>query len=433
MPRLSLLAPLVLALGTLPPGAPALAAQGRGTEAGMAAAQARGAEQATPAWLGTWAAAQQAPEDRNALPAHALDDATLRQVVRTSVGGAEVRVQVSNAFGTAPLVVDAVHLAYSADPASARIVAGSDRAATFDGKAGVTVPPGASYWSDPVALPVRALQSLAVTMHFPAAPEGQTSHPGSRATSYLASGNHAGDADLPGAQSFDHWFQLAGVAVPAPAAGRAIVTLGDSITDGHGATTNGDDRWPDMLARRLAGNPATRDVSVLNMGLGGNRVLSFGLGPAALARFDRDVLGQPGVRYMILLEGVNDLGTQTREHEVGAEEHAALVARIIGAYRQMVERARAHGIKAIGATILPYGASGYYHPGPASEADRQAINAWIRTPGHFDAVIDFDQVARDPAHPDRMRADFDSGDGLHPGAAGYALMADAIPLGLFAP
>jgi lysophospholipase L1-like esterase len=209
------------------------------------------------------------------------------------------------------------------------------------------------------------------------------------------------------------------------------VTLGDSITDGHGATTNGNDRWPDQLAKRLQAEPRTVNLAVLNAGIGGNRVLLDSLGPNALARFDHDVLAPAGVGYMIVLEGVNDLGMFTRESDRPAAEHEAMVLSIIAAYEQMVTRAHAHGIKAIGATILPFVGSEFYHPGAATEADRQAINQWIRTPGHFDAVVDFDMVTRDPAHPDRMLPAFDSGDHLHPSGAGYAAMANAIPLSQF--
>ena len=219
--------------------------------------------------------------------------------------------------------------------------------------------------------------------------------------------------------------------VAAPAQAAAVVTLGDSITDGHGATTNGNDRWPDVLARRLQGTPATKTVSVLNHGIGGNRLLLDGLGPNALARFDRDVVAQTGVRYVIVFEGVNDLGTLTRDAPASAAEHKALVDRIESAYEQMILRAHAHGIRVIGATITPYGGSGYYHPNAENDADRQAINAWIRDPKHFDAVVDFDKVVRDPAQPDRLNPAFDSGDHLHPSAVGYKAMGEAIPLTMF--
>ncbi|WP_010218054.1 SGNH/GDSL hydrolase family protein [Sphingomonas sp. PAMC 26621] len=381
-------------------------------------------------WVGSWATAQQIPEPRNALADPLLTDATLRQVVRLSMGGKHLRIQLSNAFGTEPLRVQAAHVALAGKGAA--LIVGSDRTLTFDGAAEVLIPAGASYWSDPVTLDAPALSSVAVSVYLPVAPKGQTSHPGSRATSYLVHGNHVGDAALADAQTTEHWFQLAGVAVEAAARdARAVVTLGDSITDGHGATTNGNDRWPDLLAERLQADPATRGIGVLNHGIGGNRLLADGLGPNVLARFDRDVLAQPGVRYLIVLEGINDLGTLTREAPVSREAHVALVARMIGTYRQIVARAHAAGIKVYGATILPDGGSGYYHPDAQNEADRAAVNAWIRAPGHFDAVIDFDATMRDPAAPTKLRKDYDSGDGLHPSPVGYRAMAGKVPLGLF--
>ncbi|NIJ33955.1 SGNH/GDSL hydrolase family protein [Sphingomonas oligoaromativorans] len=385
---------------------------------------------APPHWVGSWAASQQVPEPQNALAPADLHDATLRQVIRLSAGGNRIRLRLSNAFGTQPLVIDNVHVAHALSSAGARIDQASDRPVTFNGLASVTIPAGASYLSDPVAMAAAPLAVLAVSLHLPEAPDRQTGHPGSRSTSYLVHGNQSAAADLANAQKVDHWYQLAGIEVEAPAAAGAVVTLGDSITDGHGATTNGNDRWPDRLAERLQATPATRGLSVLNQGIGGNRLLLDGLGPNALARFDRDILAQPGVRTVVVLEGVNDLGTFTRDAPASPEGHAALVAQLIGAYRQIVERAHAQGVKVIGATILPYGGNSYYHPDTANEADRQAINRWIREPGHFDGVVDFDRVTRDPAHPDHLRPDFDSGDHLHPSPKGYKAMADAVPLAL---
>jgi lysophospholipase L1-like esterase len=244
-------------------------------------------------------------------------------------------------------------------------------------------------------------------------------------------GDQAAAPDLPGAQHVDHWYQISGIEVPASADAGDVISLGDSITDGHATTTNGNDRWTDDLAQRLQTSPTTRNIGVLNEGIGGNRILRDGLGPNALARFDRDVLAQAGARWVIVLEGINDLGTLTKDGPVPPADHQALVQQIIGAYEQMVLRAHAHGLKVIGGTLTPFVGGGYYHPGPESEADRQAVNAWIRTPGHFDAVVDFDQVIRDPAVPERMQPKYDSGDHLHPSVAGYHAMADAIPLTLF--
>ena len=352
-------------------------------------------------WVGSWAASQQVPETQNSLDPQLLRDATLRQIVHLSVGGDQLRVRVSNAFGTEPLHLTAVHVARPVSAAGAAIDAASDTPVMFNGSSDVMIPAGAEYLSDAVAFPVAALSSLAISIHFDQPPMGETGHPGSRATSYVARGDLVSAVSLPDAKTVEHWYQVSGVDVTSPVQAGAVVTLGDSITDGHGATTNENDRWPDVLAARMQAEKSTRMLGVLNEGIGGNRLLLDGLGPNALARFDRDVLAQAGVRAVIVLEGVNDLGTLTRDHDVSAEEHRALVRKIEGAYSQMIERAHAHGIRVMGATILPYSGSKYYHPGPESEADRQAINAWIREVGHFDAVVDFDKLTRDPAHPDR--------------------------------
>ena len=383
-------------------------------------------------WVGSWAASQQVPEPQNALALGDLRDVTLRQIVHLSVGGETLRVHLSNAFGTTPLHFTSVHIARPISAGAAKIDPASDKALSFLGSGDVTVPAGAEFISDPVDYPAAAGSSLAVTLHLDVPPAQQTGHPGSRATSYLAHGDLVSAVDLPDAKKIDHWYQLAGVDVITPSNAAAVVALGDSITDGHGATTNGNDRWTDVLAQRFQSSPGTRAVAVLNQGIGGNRLLADGLGPNALARFDRDVLAQTGVRYLIVLEGVNDLGGLARNGEVSAAEHAALVRRIEETYQQIVLRAHAHGIKVIGGTILPYTGSDYYHPGPNSEADRQAVNQWIRTPGHFDELVDFDKVMRDPGHPDRLLPSYDSGDHLHPSPAGYSAMGTAIPLSLFA-
>jgi lysophospholipase L1-like esterase len=388
-----------------------------------------GVAAAKPHWIGTWSTPQQVPEPANALPAHSLDNATLRQLVRTSVGGSAFRIRVSNTFGTGPLRIDSVHVARAIAPNSSQIDTASDRAVTFSGQSDIVVPAGAEYLSDPVTMPIAPLTTLAISMHFSDQPTGQTGHPGSRATSYLMRGDHVADAELAGATKIEHWYFLTEVDAAETPQSFAVAVVGDSITDGHGVPTDSNERWTDVLAQRLVA--AHRTVGVLNLGIGGNRILLDGLGPNAVARFDRDVIDRPGVKYLIVLEGVNDLGTSTRDHPISAEEHRALVQHIIAGYAQMIVRAHDHGIKAIGATIMPYAGSGYYHPDAANEADRQAINAWIRTPGHFDAVVDFDKLMRDPKRPTYLRPDFDLGDGLHPSVKGYQAMGDAVPLSLF--
>ncbi|UAL11981.1 SGNH/GDSL hydrolase family protein [Caulobacter segnis] len=393
---------------------------------GLALALALPVHAETPKWVGAWASAQMAPDAKNSLDPQDYPDATLRQVVRLSIGGDKIRVRLSNAFGTQPLTLKAARVAVSAALNSARIDPATDRALTFSGRTEVTIPAGADYWSDPVALKVAPLTSLAISLHYAAAPSIQTGHPGSRATSYVLAGDHTADADLPGAKTADRWLQIASVDVVSARKAAAIVAFGDSITDGYGVQPNTNLRWTDGLIERLKG----RNIGVLNLGIGGNRVLLDGLGPNALARFERDVLSQSGVTHVILLEGVNDLGTLTRDAPATPEAHKVLVAQVIAAYRQMITRAHARGIKVIGATILPYAGSAYYHPGPESEADRQAINAFIRAPGTFDGVIDWDKALRDPGRPTFLLPAYDN-DGLHPNLAGYKAMADAIPLSLF--
>jgi lysophospholipase L1-like esterase len=237
--------------------------------------------------------------------------------------------------------------------------------------------------------------------------------------------------NLPDAVPVDHWYFLAGIDVRAPRDSGAVVILGDSITDGRGSTTNGNDRWPDVFARRLQASPATVHVAVLNAGIGGNRLLRDGLGPSALARFDRDVLAQSGVRWLIVLEGINDIGTASGAR--AKSEPAATADDIIGAYARIIERAHAHGIRVYGVTIMPFEGFSYAsYFTPESEAERQTVNAWIRTSRRFDAVIDFDAVTRDPERPSRLSAAVDGGDHLHPSSAGYRIMGEAIDLGLFA-
>jgi lysophospholipase L1-like esterase len=391
-------------------------------------------------WVASWGASQQVPEPANALPPEDLTDATVRQIFHLSLGGTALRVLVSNAFGTEALRFSSVHIARPVAPAGASADASidpaSDRGLTFAGSAAVTVPPGAEMVSDPLPYPVAPLSDLAVTFHMDTPPARETGHPGSRATSWYVHGDQVGAARLESAKTVDHWYQVSGIDVEATADSvansGAVAVLGDSITDGHGATTNGNDRWTDVLARRLQGAAEMRRVGVSNQGIGGNHLLTDGLGPNALARLDRDVLAPAGVRWVIVFEGVNDLGGLARDGEVPAAEHAAMVARVEAAYAQIVARAHAHGLRVYGATITPYVGSNYYHPGPLSEADRQAVNAWIRSAGHFDAVIDFDAVVRDPQKPGQLLPAFDCGDHLHPSPAGYKAMGEAVPLALFA-
>jgi lysophospholipase L1-like esterase len=374
-------------------------------------------------WRAAWGSSQLKPDVANALPAGAMADTTLRQIVRPSIAGKRVRVRVSNAFGDTPLHITAAALARSASNATAKVVDGSIRPLRFAGQQSAVIPPGADWLSDPVDLPIEAFGDLAVSLHLAQVPQAQTAHPGSRATSWFVRGEATAAADLPAATPIERWYLLSGIEVESCSPRDGVVVLGDSITDGRGSTTNGNDRWTDVLARRLGGRAA-----VINQGIGGNRVLLDGLGPSAMARLDRDVLALPGVGHLIVLEGVNDLGTLGRDRQPSAAEYRDLVARLTGAYAQIVARARARGLKVHGATILPFASNEYYHPGADAEAARQAINAWIRTPGHFDSVIDLDRVTRDPNRPDRLLPAYDTGDGLHPNPAGFRAMAEAVPL-----
>lgn len=376
-------------------------------------------------WVATWATSQQLTEKGNLPPEPGFTAATVRQKLRVSIGGERLRVRFSNEFGNGPLTLEAAHVALADGFTDARIKPGSSRTLTFLGQAMVTIQPGANVISDPVDLPLTPLADVAITIVTKAFPSDVTGHPGSRTTSYFAYGGAAPDAaDLPDAKRTDHWYFMCSLDVWTDRPAAAVAILGDSITDGRGSTTNGNDRWPDLLSRRLRANAATADAAVLNHGVGGGRVLRDGLGVSALRRFDRDVIAQPGVKWLIILEGVNDLGTSSPETVAGTAQE------LIAAYDQMITRAHDHGIKVYGATIMPFGGFKNYDT-PEREAARQTVNGWIRSSGRFDAVIDFDAVACDPANPSRLSAATDGGDHLHLSAAGYEIIAGSIDLELF--
>ena len=376
-------------------------------------------------WVASWGTAQMVPETANELPAANWRDASIRQIVHLSLGGSEVRVRLSNAYGTAPLLVDAASVARAVAPGRAAIDAATLQALTFDGRSAVTIPAGAEYYSDPVSLDAPAGADLAISLHFTGEPARQTSHSGARASSFLAAGNRTADADWPGAATVTRWFAITDVDVLAPRAAGALVAIGDSITDGYGVTTDGNDRWTDVLAARLRRDNVP--IGTVNAGIGGGRMLKDGLGPNLVSRFERDVLGRAGVTHALVLIGVNDLGNLHRNTPDLPADRRQLLADLRLAHRQLATRARARGVCLIGATVTPYVGSDYYHPEPANEADRQELNAWIRDAGVFDAVVDFDAALRDPAQPQRLAPQYDSGDHLHPSLAGYRAMADAVP------
>ena len=369
-------------------------------------------------WVGTWGTSPQLTETNNNPPnPPGLANNTLRQIVYVSIGGSELRVQISNEFGNGPVTINSVHVANATSGSS--IDTGSDVALTFSSSPSVTIQQGQAVYSDPFEFSLNEQSTVAVTMHFGSVPSGITGHPGSRTTSYIATGDAVSSASLNGATTTDHWYYLTRIDVMAPASAAAAVTLGDSITDGRGSTTNNNDRWPDALSRRLRANGPTAEVAVVNAGIGGNAVVSGGLGPTARDRFDRDVLGTPGVRWVLVLEGVNDIG--------GAG--TSVVSGIISAYQEFISKAHAQDVLIYGIPILPFGGSQY--DSADHETARQEVNDWIRTSGEFDAVLDLDVAVADPGNTTRLLPAYDDGDQLHLSPTGYQAMADAIDLDLF--
>lgn len=373
-------------------------------------------------WVGTWACSPQLVDSSVASPNPDFADTTLRQIVHISVGGTRIRIRFSNAFGKTPLRITSARVAKAA--ANGSIELATDKPLTFAQQPSVTIPAGALLISDPLAFDLPPLSDLAVTIHIKGAPDGVTTHAGSRATSYFTAGDAVKATTLLSPQITDHWYFLNGVDVAATKSPRAVVILGDSITDGKNSTTNGNTRWPDNLARRFQSNKHTRDIGVLNHGIGGNRLLHDGLGPNALARFDRDVLAQTAVHWLVVLEGVNDIGTCATNCNLDQ-----LTREILQAYQQIILRAHTHGIRVYAATILPFGGS--FYATPETERTRQTVNQWIREGGRFDAVLDFDAATRDAHDPTRLSPSMDSGDHLHPSNSGYQAMADSINLKSF--
>jgi lysophospholipase L1-like esterase len=378
-------------------------------------------------WVGTWGAGPGGPP----LPANTqtFTDQTVRLIVHTSIGGTRVRIRLSNELGSTPLRIGGAHIALRA--AGADIQAGTDRPLTFSGFPGITIPPGAPVLSDPVDLNVPALSDLAVSLYLPGTQGATTIHGTASQTNYVSlPGDFTGAASLPTQRTILSWPFLTEVDVTGN--GAAIVTLGDSITDGTRSTPDTNNRWPDWLARRLQ---TVRDpvaginnvLGVVNRGISGNRLLSNPAegslaGRSIQERFDRDVLATAGVRYLTLMIGINDIGNSSATNPVTAND-------LIAGYRQVIARAHAKGIAVFGATLTPFEGAGYYSP--EKETVRQAVNNWIRASDEFDGVIDFDRVTRDPSHPARFLPAYDSGDHLHPNDFGYQAMGTAVPLELF--
>jgi lysophospholipase L1-like esterase len=388
-------------------------------------------------WIGTWtASAQPAWEPDFAVPLGIVPNLwnhTIRQVARVSIGGSKVRIVVSNEYGKLPLKIGSAHVALAAEGGA--IQPGSGHALTFSGESSITIPPGAPAISDPVDMEVAPLSQLAVSLFFPEAAPVTTIHWDGHQTAYIAAGDKTAEASFAASAKQTQRAFLSGIMVDAPAEARAVVMFGDSITDGDGSTIDGNDRWPDILAQRLAeaGGPP---VAVLNQGISGAKVLSDRMGTNALARFDRDVLNQAKADTVVLMMGINDIGWPGSGLALHDPEPTA--DDIIAGYRQLIARAHADGMKIIGATLTPFGDSfagtpfeGYYTP--EKEKIRVAVNEFIRASGEFDGVIDFDKVVVDPAKPGYIKAEYDKGDHLHPNKAGFEAMANAIDLKLLAP
>jgi lysophospholipase L1-like esterase len=392
--------------------------------------------------VGTWSTAVTGSATAP-VPAIFFENQTLRQIVHTSVAGRSVRVRLSNEFGTEPLRIGEAHVALRAGTSGTAILPGSDRMLTFGGRSSVTIPAGAPALSDPVALRVPALRDLAVSLYLPERTRAATLHGSAFERNFIVAGNATSSTSLQSPTVTTSWYFLSGASVAVSPDAASIVALGDSITDGAISTVGTNHRWTDFLARRLQARAGLDQLGVLNKGIGGNRLLHngntrpgtpfAGIGPlfgeSALARFDRDVLAQPGARYVIVLLGINDIGHPT---SVAPPSEAVTVREMIAGYQQLIARAHERGLRIYGATLTPFKRTtipGYYTF--TGELKRQAINRWIRTSGAWDGVIDFDKAVRDPEHPRRMLPRYDSGDHLHPNDAGMRAMAHAIPLRLF--
>jgi lysophospholipase L1-like esterase len=377
-------------------------------------------------WVGTWSASMQGQisfANRN-VPNDGFENQTVRMIVHTTIGGHRARVRLSNAYGGSPLLIGAAHIALRSSGSS--IVASSDHALTFSGRASVAIPAGAEILSDAVEIDVPASGDLAISIYTPAKTGPPTWHSTGLHTTYVSGpGDFTSKADIAGATTKQSWYWLEGLDVVAPEGTWAIVTFGDSITDGFRSTLDADHTWPDELARRLAGH--VPQIAVLNAGISGNRIWHDAMGSNGLERFGHDTLAQAGVRDVIVLLGINDIGFSNIP---GLADQAISADDVIAGQRQFIERAHVRGLKVIGGTLLPFDGANYFSA--EGEAKRTAVNTWIRTSGAYDAVIDFDAVVRDPQSPTKLQAAFDSGDHLHPNDAGYKAMGDAIDLSLFA-
>jgi len=375
-------------------------------------------------WVGTWATAPQLVEVKNMPPAPGLTGSSLRQIVRVSVGGNKIRLRFTNEFSKGSVTMKSVQIAVSTGGNTIDVK--TNKKLKFDGKSEVTMGPGSAIISDPISFKLKPRMDVAVTIYFGETSPTASGHPGSRTTSFLLTGNSTKITDFGGAVETEHWYALSGIEVLTPATTSSVAILGNSITDGRGSDTNKQNRWPDILSERLLKNPSTQNVGVLNLGIGGNCVVRGGLGPNALSRYDRDILGQHGLRWVIVFIGVNDIGGTPNSQEAADRTYEKL----IDGYKQFIEKAHAKGLKIYGGTIMPFKGNGYYSE--FKEACRNKVNEWIRTKGNFDACIDFDKCMQDPNDGASMPADMDfQNDFLHPNSDGHRKMGEFVDLKLF--
>jgi lysophospholipase L1-like esterase len=373
-------------------------------------------------WVGTWSTAPQRVEPGNMPPSPGLTNNSLRQVVRVSIGGDTLRARFSNEFSTSAVTMKSVQIAVSTGAGTINLA--TNKELEFSGSSGVTLNAGTAVTSDPIAFTLTPRMDVALTIYFGQTSATVTGHPGSRTTSYILAGNKTTSTDFTGAVTTDHWYTINAIDVLAPSTAACVAILGNSITDGRGSITNLQNRWTDVLSESLLKDSRTQEVGVLNLGIGGNSVLSGGLGPTGVLRYDRDILSQSGVRWAIIVEGVNDIGG------VNSAAGATTIANnLIAAYRQMIVNARARNIRIYGGTIMPFNGNSYYNQ--YSESCRNTVNQWIRTGGKYDGCIDFDRVMRNPQDTTRLVSTYQN-DGLHPDAAGYKTMGESIDLNLFA-
>ncbi len=374
-------------------------------------------------WVGTWATSPFDGDPWHTVPT--LVDSTLRNVVHTSIAGKQLRVRFTNEFGIEPLRIGAASIAASTGTSS--IDPASQHDLTFGGSPSIVIPPGAQALSDPVPMATAAFTDLAISLYLPLQQISDvTVHSSAQQDNYILPGNHVREASLTAPVLTQSWYFVKGVDVEAAPKQAAVVAFGDSITDGAYVTENSNHRWPDYLATRLQQNPATANLSVLDQGIGGNCILIHCIGQNSMARFDRDVLSQAGVKYVIILEGINDIGGL---HNPNRPDYKLTAEDLEQGLAQLVARAHEHGIKVIGATLTPYKGAGYFTE--KGEAIRQALNHWILTSGIFDGTVDFDKATSDPSNPQVFAPQYDSGDHLHPKDPGYAAMANSIDLTLF--